>query len=373
MLEKEVKEALERILNSKTFSKSTTTNVLLKFLVKSTVQKKNISLALLGEELFGNKYDPEKNDVNIRVNISHLRKRLRDYYENEGRNESLIISIKPGQYYASFSHPKNDNKKSILIKSVVALLLLTGIVILLLSKKETNEVWGSMLDNTFETTFYLCDEFGYYGPNPMGNKGWNRDTEINSAVDFYEHVKDDPKKYDGYQPLNISYINFDNAYTLKPITKYLSLNSYDFSVRSVSDFKTKSIKDRNTIFAGNFITQDSMNELFNSLSENMQIDSKQGQLLVSDSIIDLNSGTTHGEYALTAGLNGPNGTRHHLFYSNHGLGLSAVVEYFTNEDSLQIFSNRYINESEEFICVFFVKGKDRTNISMELVLFDDNK
>ncbi|WP_193743944.1 hypothetical protein [Algibacter lectus] len=55
------------------------------------------------------------------------------------------------------------------------------------------------------------------------------------------------------------------------------------------------------------------------------------------------------------------------------MGLTSVIEYFTDIDSVQEFSDAYLSTSNEFIAIFFVKGKDRTSLSMELVFFDDNK
>ncbi|WP_042496406.1 hypothetical protein [Algibacter lectus] len=84
-------------------------------------------------------------------------------------------------------------------------------------------------------------------------------------------------------------------------------------------------------------------------------------------IIKINSRDSEGEYAIASGFNGPNNSRHYIFFSNHGMGLTSVIEYFTDIDSVQEFSDAYLSTSNEFIAIFFVKGKDRTSLSMELV------
>ena len=75
--EKEKYETLERILKSKTFRKTTTSSVLLKLLVESTIQRRELNAFTIGLELFGEKCDQEKIEVNARVNIYHLRKKLK--------------------------------------------------------------------------------------------------------------------------------------------------------------------------------------------------------------------------------------------------------------------------------------------------------
>lgn len=382
--QKTINEALEQVLKSNTFSKATTTCILLKFLVESTLQEKEISAITIGIELFGKKYDPEKSDVNIRVNISHLRKRLKQYYEEEGKNDSVIISIEPGQYKASFTQKESlqKRKREPFIAAGAMLILTFALILFNQYRKPLDRVWKPAIDNKLETTLYLGDVFGYSGPTAFGRKGWHRDSKINSADEFYEMTKTEPEKYADLVPGEFSYVVFENAFNIKPFAQYFTKSDYDFSIRPVADFKIRSIKDRNTIYAGPLFIQSPFNGLFNQLAKKVSLKFEpdgygQYSLLTDEKegpkLINMNSRSHEGEYALAASFNGPNNTRHSMFFSNHGMGLTAVVEYFTNVDSLHSFSKRYLQENDEFVCLFFVKGKERTSVSMEMVLFDSNK
>ncbi|MWW24167.1 hypothetical protein [Algibacter lectus] len=381
----EIINALTKVLESKTFSKSTTTNVLLKLLVESTIEGHTITAYTVGLELFGKRYDPKKSDVNIRVNISHLRKRLKRYYEEEGVYDPIVISIKPGQYNTTFSAREEKKNNSLKRKKIVGFIfsfvVFTAVAFFLL--KPSNKVWKPMFDNGFETTLYLGDVFGYSGSTIFNNTGWHRDSKINSVEAFLEHTKKNPERFESLIPSEFSYIVFENAFNIKPFTQFFTKNNYNFSIRPISNFKTRSIKDRNTIYAGPLFTQSSFNELFNDFSYNVSLEVKKEESNHysfnytneegENKIIKINSRDSEGEYAIASGFNGPNNSRHYIFFSNHGMGLTSVIEYFTDIDSVQEFSDAYLSASNEFIAIFFVKGKDRTSLSMELVFFDDNK
>jgi len=376
-------DALNKVLRSNTFSKATKANVLLKFLVESTILQKELSAITIGLELFGNKYDSDTSDVNIRVNISHLRKRLEQYYTEEGQNDPVIITIEPGQYNASFTARteirKSKTKRNLIIAGVF-LLAVAALVFFLNTAKD--RVWKPMFENKLETTLYLGDVFGYSGPTAFGNTGWHRDFTINSPEQLLSQTSVDPEKFAGLKPADYSYVVFENSYNIKPFTQYFTRSNYDFLIRLTSDFKTRTIKEQNTIYAGPFFMRSSFNGLFNDFAKNvnLQIDTDPSKPQLVNYILNgesktikLNSNYTEGEYALASSFKGPNNSRHYIFFSNHGMGLTAIVEYFTNAQSLDEFSKKYLKNSDEFIALYFVKGKDRTSMSMELVYFDDNR
>lgn len=372
------------MLQSETFRKSTTTNVLLTMLVNAALEQKELSTVTIGLELFGRKYDPEKSDVNIRVNISHLRKRLGQYYEDEGINDPIVISIEPGKYRAAFAlreTASNPTKRKRLVASAVLLMILGASAIYVLSRSK-DEVWKPMFQNGLETTLFLGDVFGYNGINQFGNIGWHRDWRINSLEDFYEFIKQDPDRYSDLVPADYSYIVFENAFNIKLFTRFFTLNKVEFGIQPVSISTTRLIQDQNTIYAGPLFVDSFYNQLFNDFSQNVALDygdslqNKTHYLYTEDGMekkVNVRFRSEEGEYAIASAFNGTNNTRHYLFFSNHGMGLTALVQYFTNETTLELFSEKYLEESDEFVALFYVTGKDRTSTSIELVHIDNNQ
>ena len=370
---------LSRVLNSNTFKKSTTLNVLLKFLGESSINEYDITVFAIGEELFGKKYNPEKSDVNIRVNISHLRKKLALYYKTEGKNDSIIINIEPGQYATSFLRKEKEAIKSTKWKIVSLLTILLTLILLFILQltQKKDKVWEQMFSNKMETTLYLGDVFGFSGTNAFGNKSWQRDPNINSIEEFHTITKQNTEKYKDLAPEDFTYVVFENSYNIKPFTQYFTQNDYDFTIRPGSDFKTRSLQGKNSIYAGPIHVHKKFHDLFNKFSKNVKIEGtqKSGYLYKNsnDNIsININTRSKEGEYAIASAFNGADNTRHYFFFSNHGMGLTAVVEYFTKKESLIKFTEKHIGDSDEFTCLFFVKGTERTSLSLELIHIDHN-
>ena len=160
--QREEYDALNKVQGSSAFSKAIKANVLLKFLVESTIQQKELSTITIGLELFGNRYDSETSDVNIRVSISHLRKRLEQYYADEGQNDPVIITIEPGQYNVTFTERGEAQKSKSGRKLIIATtFLLVAVWSVILLNKRNDRVWSPMFKNKLETILYLGDVFGY--------------------------------------------------------------------------------------------------------------------------------------------------------------------------------------------------------------------
>ena len=76
----------------------------------------DITASDISHELFGSKYEQEKSEATVRVNIYHLRKKLDKYYDEEGKNDTIRISIDRGQYQVSFV--ENKETKGVNLKFV---------------------------------------------------------------------------------------------------------------------------------------------------------------------------------------------------------------------------------------------------------------
>src|SRR5438270_12583138 len=99
------KAALNSVLGSKEFSRAPALAKLLKYLCEKTfegrfheIKEFSIATDVYGRgETFG-----EKRDSVVRVEVSRLRKRLRNYYADEGSRDTLQIVIPAGTYQPEF-------------------------------------------------------------------------------------------------------------------------------------------------------------------------------------------------------------------------------------------------------------------------------
>jgi len=94
---------IERVLASHPFETAARLRDLLRYLAERSEAEQPIRENEIGVAVFGRPtgYDTS-HDTLVRVQISHLRKKLQQYFEEEGRKESWEIFIPKGNYQLSF-------------------------------------------------------------------------------------------------------------------------------------------------------------------------------------------------------------------------------------------------------------------------------
>lgn len=101
----EILSHLHEILADRRFASAERNATFLRFVVESTLNGKagEIKETVIATEVYGrpSSYDP-KTDSIVRVEASRLRQKLRNYYENEGRNSPIRLRLPSGTYVPSF-------------------------------------------------------------------------------------------------------------------------------------------------------------------------------------------------------------------------------------------------------------------------------
>jgi hypothetical protein len=96
---------LEVVLASDSFAKSPNLARLLQLIVEKHLagQEMLIKEYTLAVEALGrsSEFNPKKNSI-VRVEVRRLRKKLKAYYDSEGADHAVIISIEVGHYFPSF-------------------------------------------------------------------------------------------------------------------------------------------------------------------------------------------------------------------------------------------------------------------------------
>src|SRR5262249_37415115 len=99
--EEAVRAQVERIAASPGFAKSARLCHFLRFVVEETLAGRGDRLKeyVVGTTVYGRgqSYDP-RTDATVRVEAAKLRQRLAAYFEQEGRNDPLRITIPKGSY-----------------------------------------------------------------------------------------------------------------------------------------------------------------------------------------------------------------------------------------------------------------------------------
>lgn len=94
-----VQATAERVCNSERFGSTPRLRDFLRYLVKRHDAEGQAKETLIGVEFFGRApgYDPRRDPI-VRVEAHRLRRRLREYYQNEGATDPWQIELPPGAY-----------------------------------------------------------------------------------------------------------------------------------------------------------------------------------------------------------------------------------------------------------------------------------
>jgi hypothetical protein len=102
----QIREQLLRILKSKTFQNGPMLRKLLEFVVVNSIDGKaeNLNEYAIATGVLGRRgdFDPSS-DTSVRTHAYRLRTKLRDYYSDEGKADSLLIDMPKGHYRPAFS------------------------------------------------------------------------------------------------------------------------------------------------------------------------------------------------------------------------------------------------------------------------------
>src|SRR3982751_3670007 len=100
-----VRTALESVLANAAFTGSEKLSHFLRFVVEETLEGRGdrIKDYVIGVEVYGKRtsYDP-RTDSSVRVEAARLRSKLSRYYETDGHDEALLISVPKGSYVPTF-------------------------------------------------------------------------------------------------------------------------------------------------------------------------------------------------------------------------------------------------------------------------------
>jgi hypothetical protein len=123
-LERERRDLISRVVNSPSFARSERLSALLMWVCEMSLQGREaeINEQNIGHAVFGRSpnYDSTVDGI-VRTQASRLRSRLDQYFEKEGEQESVRISIPRGSYVPVFEPRQRTKPKSLVVSSSLIL------------------------------------------------------------------------------------------------------------------------------------------------------------------------------------------------------------------------------------------------------------
>lgn len=381
---KDKTELLNKVLSSKTFAKTTTARVLLKFVVESSIESNEVSALRIGQELFGSNYDLEKSEINARVNIYHLRKKLDAYYSEEGAADKIRISIAKGTYLVTFEkNPASQSAAIVFLRSTlfkVGLSLFVGTLITLVvinqSRNSKIPFWNSFLTDSENTAVLIGDLYSFMGPAINGKRHLIRNLQVNNDTEFSEFINRTPGAKGKYQRTAFRILNQSAPYATYMLGVFFERNQHHLELFINSNIGVNVIKSKPTIFLGNPKTLYDLQPILEaSNTSNIKLVDRQ---IFS---IDPNTGNKkfyknqsleddeyETDYTFVSYFKKPGGKDAFVFVSDHDFGIISAIDFFTNTDSIQHFRNKLPENAEYFSAIFKASGLNRNDLGFELIM-----
>lgn len=262
---KELSALLDRIEQSDALGASSTYARLLRFLVESTRSGSIPKEPAIAEHLLGKNF--AKTDTSkIRVYIYHLRKKLDQYYQNQGKEEAYLLSIPKGGYKVKFSKRQRHQrftfrklKSANLLRPLLLVLSLSLIANAFLFFNRDRTPANDFSNSTFWKQYFnsekpiqvaLGDLFIFSELDSISGESRNvRKPEINSQAQFEAYKALPTNK--GKQLKEISYTHLINGSSewINSLTKLFHPKK-EFSIRPSSSMGAQDLHDYNIIFVG---------------------------------------------------------------------------------------------------------------------------
>ena len=368
-------ELVQKIRESNTFKKASTSNALLQYLNESTLKGINLKESVIDIEFFGSKEVSDKNNPRVRVNVYNLRKKINQYYENEGKNDLWQLTIDKGQYEVRFFRKQSSKhffQKLNWGKAIPYLGLILAIIALIYTNTtpQPSKVWKSVFHNNKPTNLIIGDHFGVIGTTITGGTGWTRDFNINSINEFYSFLDNKPALKNNLSPANYTYTTRMAALATQQFVGHFQHYNQNLAIRFSTLTSISEIKEGNSIYAGPIKNKNQFIHFFNEANPNFNIIENKLHIQnvpnKKDTIINLKPLSVDEEYALVSKYPSIGNTEQFVFFSDHDIGVSATAEYFTNKENLKVFEEKFLKNNNYFTALFIVKGQNRTNTNLKL-------
>lgn len=269
---------LNKIVLSKTFSNSEQYIELLKFLVQSHVNSIPVKEYTIGVEIFkkGKDFNPA-NDPCVRIYMHRLRKKIKSYYESEGKTDRIILTIPKGHYEVKFQQRSFIKRKllqrfsplHLIIIGIIAALIIINIFThiyyqslqknhLTMDKPipKDDPIWAHFFSNQLPTTIVIGDHFQFWEFDEEIKKSRTIiDYGINNINAFEQFSKQFSnrimnKERHGGLPVNSVWNIYDIMHVLYSFNQQAGIELS--SLFMATQFDMKNIIDRNIIYIGGF-------------------------------------------------------------------------------------------------------------------------
>lgn len=391
----ELSALLDRIERSHSLGVSSTYTRLLRFLVESTrsgaiPKEQAIAEHLLGKNFAGS--DTSK----IRVYIYHLRKKLDQYYEGEGKGEQYLISIPKGSYEVKFS--KRERSRRFPLPATTSKTLLASLSLFLVGSLILNAIFLFFTDRSKEETFstsifwkeyfkedkpiqvVLGDLFIFSELDSVSGERRNvRKPEINSLAQFEAYKELQNNRGRQLNPVSYTHLINGSSEWINSLTKIFHPKK-ELYIRPGSGMGVQDLHDYNIIFVGMQKTASTFNTYFDKSEFHYEASKSNRYLLPqgNDTLIFKPEGIPeeqHTDYGFIAKYPGPNDNTIFMFGGLWDTATSESLRNFVTASKMSKIED-YMQSTLGHIPQYFemliqVNGLDRIGFETQILYLNE--
>ena len=358
-----ISQTLEKLLNSKTFSKSGINKDLLNYLVNCTLKGDNPKEYQIANDVFGKKADQQK-EINIRVYIFNLRNKLKEYYKTEGREDTVILQIPKGKYKVEFRFDRIKSIKSAISKygfhlfaSGLTLLVVSTVVFVQAPgvRMPKNKLWKEFFNPDFPIQIVLGDHYFFNDSIATGRIGISRDTYINSDEDMDLYVKAHPELVGKISKNKTTYINKQAPVGLFSMMQMFGGNQTKTLMKFSSQLSWEDLRNKHLIFIGSIKTLGFLNNTIEKLGLQYDLEATSFIYQTTDSVLRFNNWSENylqNEHACLIHFKTEDGRKILFLLSDSDIGNIAAIKFLTDEKSIGLLMKKTGDTGSNFKTVF---------------------
>lgn len=376
-----ISQTLEKLINSKTFSKSGINKDLLNYLVNCTLKGENPKEYQIANDVFGKKADNQK-DINIRVYIFNLRNKLKEYYKTEGRDDTVIIQIPKGKYKVDFRFDRIKSIRSILssvgfpLFAAGLVLFIVALIVIVQSPKSQlpeNSLWREFLEPDFPIQIVLGDHYFFNDSIATGRIGISRDTRINSDEELDNYLKTHPELIGKITKNRMTYINKQAPVGLFSMMQMFGGNQAETEMKFSSQLSWEDLRNKHLIFIGSIKTIGFLNNTIEKLGLKYDLENTSFIYQTADSLLNFNNRSENylqNEHACLIHFKTADERKILFLLSDSDIGNIAAIKFLTDEKSTALLMAKSKVSGSNFKAMFQVKGMELTDFQIELLRVD---
>ena len=358
---------LDKICNSKSFT-SPADSRLLRYLVDATIKGKVLKETIIAVDIFNR--DPvfnPGNDSIVRSNIYNLRKKIADYYNNEGHLDEIRISIPKGSYRVEFSERKQSQKENYVQKRIQGksfLWVLTGssliltIIIFVLYiryRSDMPEVSGQYKSNYFWSDIFHSDKKLLIVPGNYfmmervqpsdSSTSFIRNPSVNTPNDFLRFRDNNPGMKDQLKAFGMSHFGEEIPWCIIKIADIFRYSKKNIDIKYSSELTPADLRENDIIFIGDFSTLGIMRNILNQTHYRFKLNpptiyysANYTDTTEIMTLANLNRTDFQNDYSIIGKISGQQGNKIMFFLSYSPFGKTEAIYRLTDpsfRDELQ--------------------------------------